>query len=195
MSPLQLSLSSSPPICLTQVAAADSQFGSRMMVLGDDASLPPPVLITDDGRRFRYQVADPNDPKNMTGLMVPEAMSWLLVGTTADRTIGYFWLGPSAPKTALRMYDLRTYSMAATKYYGRDGKLVEDLVDDFRLTAESTIVPTPVCVSEVGSPAALSAAVKANQALTFVRASSVSTVFKEGLRCVIIITLIIFSLF
>ena len=153
-----------------------------MMVLGDDASLPPPVLITDDGRRFRYQVADPNDPKNMTGLMVPEAMSWLLVGTTADRTIGYFWLGPSAPKTALRMYDLRTYSMAATKYYGRDGKLVEDLVDDFRLTAESTIVPTPVCVSEVGSPAALSAAVKANQALTFVRASSASTVFKEGLR-------------
>ena len=55
-----------------------------MMVFGDDASLPPPVLTTDDGRRFRYQVEDPNDPKNMTGLMVPEAMSWLLTGTTAS---------------------------------------------------------------------------------------------------------------
>ena len=122
------------------------------MVFGDDASLPPPVLTTDDGRRFRYQVEDPNDPKNMTGLMVPEAMSWLLTGTTASWNLGYFFLGNTAPKTALRMYDLRTYSMAATKYYGRDGKLIEDLVDDFRLTAESTIVPTPVCVSEVGSP-------------------------------------------
>ena len=152
------------------------------MVFGDDASLPPPVLTTDDGRRFRYQVEDPNDPKNMTGLMVPEAMSWLLTGTTASWNLGYFFLGNTAPKTALRMYDLRTYSMAATKYYGRDGKLIEDLVDDFRLTAESTIVPTPVCVSEVGSPAALSAAVKANQALTFVRASSAPDVFKEGLR-------------
>jgi hypothetical protein len=72
--------------------------------------------------------------------------------------------------------------MAAVKYYDRTGALVDDLTEDFKLTAESTIVPTPVCVSELGSPAALIAAIKNNQALTYVRASSVPSIFTDALR-------------
>ena len=72
--------------------------------------------------------------------------------------------------------------MAAVMYYDRAGKLVDDLAEDFKETAESTILPTPVCVSEVGSPTLLTAAIRANQALTHVRSVSVTNIFSEALR-------------
>jgi hypothetical protein len=134
-------------------------------------------------------VLDPNDSRNTTGLSVSQAVSWLLTALstgqslgTAGWTVGYFRLGKTAPVSAWKMYDLRIYSMAAVKYYDRTGQLVDDLVEDFKETAESTILPTPVCVSEVGSPAMLTAAIKANQALTHVRSVSVTDIFSEALR-------------
>ena len=96
--------------------------------------------------------------------------------------VGYFRLGAERPVSAARMTDLRIYSMAAVKYYDRTGRLAEDLVEDFKETAESTIVPTPVCVSEVGSTAQLADAITANHALTYVRAGSHSTIFSSALR-------------
>jgi hypothetical protein len=180
---------STPKLKLLPGYWIENQFGSRMMLLGDMVELPPAVLITPDGRRFLGNVLDPNDSRNTTGLSVSQAVSWLLTALstgqslgTAGWTVGYFRLGKTAPVSAWKMYDLRIYSMAAVKYYDRTGQLVDDLVEDFKETAESTILPTPVCVSEVGSPAMLTAAIKANQALTHVRSVSVTDIFSEALR-------------
>ena len=167
----------------------ENQFGSRLMIFGDSVELPPDVLITADGKHFKIDLVDPKDTANVTGVLVPQAMSWILSADTTGQSpgqpgwnVGYYWLGPTRKNAQLKMTDLRIYSIAAARYYGRDGKLVEDLTEDFKETAESTIVPTPVCVSEVGSPAALTAAVAARQSLTHIRAASVATIYNEGLR-------------
>ena len=76
------------------------------------------------------------------------------------------------------MTDMRVYSMAAVKYF-RDGDLVEDLTEDFKRTAESTIAPTPVVVDLVASPAALVAAIRNNHTSPFVRAQSVSQIWQS----------------
>jgi hypothetical protein len=90
-----------------------------MMVLGDSTVLPPAALITADGRRFKVQQTDPKDPQNVTGIMIPQMMSWILSADTTGqpaegegspgRVIGYFRLGASSgnPISALKMSDLR----------------------------------------------------------------------------------------
>jgi hypothetical protein len=183
---------STPKLKLLPGYWMQNQFGSNIMFLGEMVELPPAVLITADGRRFLGNVVDPKDSRNTTGVLIPEAMSWLLTASSTGQpaqgpvtpgwNVGYFRLGKTAPVSAWKMYDLRMYSMAAVKYYDRSGTLVDNLVEDFLETAESTISPTPVCVSEVASPALLTAAIKANQALTHVRSTSVATIFTDALR-------------
>jgi hypothetical protein len=68
----------------------------------------------------------------------------------------------------MSMPDLRCYSMAAVVEYDKTGKLIGDLLDDFKYTVEGTIAPNPVAVSEVLSPAALTSAAS-SQMMTHVR--------------------------
>jgi hypothetical protein len=144
---------STPKLKLLPGYWMENQFGSRMMFLGDMVELPPAVLITPDGRRFLGNVMDPKDSRNTTGILVAQAMSWLLTADSTGQspgtpgwTLGYFRLGETAPVSAWKLYDLRICSMAAVKYYDRSGRLVDDLYEDFKETAESTILPTPVVV-------------------------------------------------
>jgi hypothetical protein len=95
--------------------------------------------------------------------------------------IGYFHLGKSRTTGAMKMSDLRAYSGAAVMYYGRDGKLVEDLINDYLETSESTISPIPMVVSEVMSATALLTAVK-TQHITSVYLSGIDALMSEGLR-------------
>ena len=79
------------------------------------------------------------------------------------------------------MYDLRVYSMAAIRTY-EGGKLVEDMADDYLTTCQSTAVPTPVSLNLVKSPAELTAAVEANQAITYAQARSLDQVWDDALH-------------
>ena len=44
----------------------------------------------------------------------------------------------------MSMPDLRCYSMAAVVEYDKTGKLIGDLLDDFKYTVEGTIAPNPI---------------------------------------------------
>lgn len=104
---------STPTLKLLPGYWIENQFGSRMMVLGEMAELPPKVLITPDGRRFMGNVLDPKDNRNSTGILVAQAMSWLLTADSTGQslgkpgwTVGYFNLGDEAPVSAWKLYDL-----------------------------------------------------------------------------------------
>ena len=108
------------------------------------------------------------------------ADTWSLEGQafgcpSQSRNVGYFNLGFERPAGALKMQDLREFSIAGLKYYAKSGRLIDDLTQDFMETAESTIAPTPVVIDQVGSPAALAAAA-ANHSNTFVIAPSLDEV-------------------
>ena len=73
------------------------------------------------------------------------------------------------------MVDLRDEGAAALRYYAADGS-EQDLLDDYLLTSESTMSSVPLAVSDVLSPAAMTAAVAAGHALNYLRLSSLDQV-------------------
>ena len=90
-----------------------------------------------------------------------------------DSSVGYYNFSNAGQ--GLKMFDLRVYSMAAIRTYGR-GKLVEDMTKDYLTTVQSTAVPTPVSVNIVCSPEELKEAVAGNEALTYAQARSLELV-------------------
>ena len=130
---------------------------------------PPIDVLTPDGGRILVQPTDPNNSSRFNGHANLDAFSWLEANSQNQfYSVGYYHLGKTRPKGARPMQDLNAYSMAAIRYYSK-GVLVEDLLADYRLTAQSTIPPVPVSLSEIGSVAELSAAITGGQALTYVR--------------------------
>jgi len=95
------------------------------------------------------------------------------------RNIGYYnWAGSGK---GMRMPFQRNCALAAIKYY-KDGKLVEDMTDDYLTTLQSTMPPTPVSVNEVSSPEALIKEVKSGHALTYAQARNLQSLMQDALR-------------
>ena len=90
-------------------------------------------------------------------------------------TVGYFNLNDRQSAGGMAMVDLRVEGATAIKTYLADGSS-QDLTDDFILTAESTIGSVPMAMSEVLSPAALTAAVQ-KHALVYLRVHNLSEIF------------------
>jgi hypothetical protein len=84
-------------------------------------------------------------------------------------SMGYFdFTGPMRNR-GLAVHDLRLFSMVGVTYY-RDGKLVEDVTDQYLLTNAGTMTGTPVAINLLNSPAELAAAVDGGQGLTHAEA-------------------------
>ncbi len=95
------------------------------------------------------------------------------------RNIGYYnWAGSGK---GMRMPFQRNCALAAIKYY-KDGKLVEDMTDDYLTTLQSTMPPTPVSVNEVSSPDALIKEARSGNALTYAQARNLQSLMPDALR-------------
>ena len=154
--------------------------GNDMMIFGPKLDLPPTTSLTPDGTQINLQGFAPNSTTNYTGSH-GTAYGWLLSSTAVydgihlPFTVGYFNLNDRQSAGGMAMVDLRVEGATAIKTYLADGSS-QDLTDDFILTAESTIGSVPMAMSEVLSPAALTAAVQ-KHALVYLRVHNLSEIF------------------
>ncbi len=82
---------------------------------------------------------------------------------------------------AMHVADLKLTSAVAVKYY-EDGKLVEDVTDEYLLSTAGTLPSLPVAVSLVRSPRQLVEQARSGHALTYGQARSLAKLTKDALR-------------
>lgn len=155
-----------------------NNIGNRMFFFAPDPAWVPDYCLTGPDKKTLY-IQEEDGRGGFTGYLTP-FLDWVLNAYHVDKgQVGYFDF--SGSPRGMRMHDLRLYAMAALRYY-RQGRLVEDNLDAYLLTAHSTIPPAPVSVNEVTTPAELLAEVRAGHALVYAQASALDRVFAEALR-------------
>jgi len=96
-------------------------------------------------------------------------------------SVGYFDFTGPQKSGGLGVHDLRAFSMVGVRLY-RDGKLIEDVTDQYLTTNQGTMSGTPVAISLIDSPEAMHKAVRANQSLTYATAHRPSSLWNDALR-------------
>ncbi|MFQ5807993.1 MAG: hypothetical protein ACE5JM_00110 [Armatimonadota bacterium] len=157
----------------------DNNIGNHLFIFGKDPTLPPDRCLTGpDSRLLNQQYQTPDGEFPRPGLTV--VLDWLLYNVKrGDNQIGFYDFAESGQ--GMRMKDLRTYGMAAVRFY-RGGQLVEDVTDEYLLTAQGTIPPAPAAVNLVRSPDELIRDVRSGSALTYAQARSPATLFDDALH-------------
>lgn len=150
--------------------------GNYMIFYGKDPVWPPDKVLTKDKKRIYIQEEDGKG--NYTGYITP-FLDWVLSNYHHNANVCYYNF--SSNKNCQEMWDLKLYASAGVRYY-KNGKLVEDLTDDYLKTAQCTIAPNPVSVNEVYSIDELEREIENNNALTYVLARNIDTIFDDGLR-------------
>jgi len=159
--------------------AMKTNIGNFTFFYGTQLPLPPAKCLAGPNKKlFNVQIEDGSG--GYTGRISPY-LTWVLqeFAVAGVANVGYYNFGESGK--GLKLKDLRCYSMAAIRYY-RTGKLVEDVTEQFLLTAECTIPPMPVVVNEVRSPAEMKKAVASRQSLTYAGATGLDKLFETSLR-------------
>jgi hypothetical protein len=154
----------------------DANTGDHMFFYGPDGKWPPEEVRTGPNKTL-YDLQPQDKDGKFTGYN-GKSFDWLFEYHDQHGNIGYYNFN-AAPK-GQRISDLRCYGAAAIRYY-KDGKLVEDMTDDYLLTAQGTIPPAPLSFNEVRSPDELVREVNSGNALTHVQARSVRNIFADGL--------------
>jgi hypothetical protein len=98
---------------------------------------------------------------------------------TGDWTTGYYNL--TSKTSSLKAYDLRAYSQLALHLWS-EGILIEDNTHDYLITAESTMIGTPVALHFVTTAAMLTAAAKAEKGLTYASILSLDLLWLQALQ-------------
>jgi hypothetical protein len=174
----QVAKNSTPTLKLFAGYRMVADTGNYMFVCGNDPIWPEDrLLVGPDHRIFNLQY------QNEKGQWADgnPGLDWCIGdgGPGHGNTVGYYNFTKSG--NGLKMYDLRVYSMAAIRTY-QNGKLVEDMTNDYLTTSQSTAVPTPVSLNLVTSPAEMTAAVADNQALTYAQARTMDLLWEDALR-------------
>jgi len=156
----------------------DTNTGNHMFFWGHDLPWPhrPGLLTGPNKKLLNLQPQDENGKyvhrTTLTG--------WIL--TEHDRydknNIGFYNF--DAPH-GMQLPDVKNCSAAAIRFY-RDGKLVQDLTDEYLTTVQGTCPPSPVAVNIVRSPADLVREARSGNALTFAQGRSLATLVKDALR-------------
>jgi len=151
---------------------ADTNIGNHMFFLGYDLPWPVPDCLTGpDNTVIRVQrpVGEPTS-----------FLAWVLYDHVRyyDHSVGFY---DFRDPRAMQLADLKLYSMQAVLHY-RDGKLVEDLTDDYILAVEGTLTGLPVSFNLVQSPEELVREIRSGNGLTYAQARSRSTLIRDALR-------------
>ncbi|MCM8768184.1 MAG: hypothetical protein NC911_00640 [Candidatus Omnitrophica bacterium] len=150
--------------------------GNYMIFYGRNPVWPPDKVLTKDKKRIYIQEED--EKGNLTGYITPY-LDWVLSTHHTDGNVCYYNF--RANKFRQDMWDLKLYAAAGIRYY-KNGKLLEDLTDDYLKTAQCTIAPNPVSINEIYSADEIRAEKENNNALTYVMARNINTIFDDGLR-------------
>ncbi|MHB9134043.1 MAG: CehA/McbA family metallohydrolase domain-containing protein [Armatimonadota bacterium] len=154
-----------------------SNIGNHLFFYGPDPAWPPYLVLTGPGKSLFYQ-QEVNDKGGFTGMLTP-FLDWILQAYHVERgQVGYYNFTDSP--NGMRLHDCRLYAAAAVQYY-KNGRLVEDITDEYLTTAQCTIPPAPVAVNEITSPAELLREVKRGCALTYGQAESLDRTAPRGL--------------
>ncbi len=155
-----------------------SNIGNHTMCIAEDGYWPKDEYRTGPGKTL-LNVQPEESPGVYTGYNNGSCFNYMLDHCHPLRNIGHYnWAGSGK---GTRMPCQRLTAMAAIKYY-KDGKLVEDMTDDYLTTLQSTMPPSPVSVNEVYSPDALMAEVKSGNALTYGKARNIHSIMSDILR-------------
>ncbi len=159
----------------------DANTGDHMFFFGPPTAgndpWPRADVLTGPGRTL-FDLQPQNQQGKYTGFNGP-SFNWMLYRWMNHHgNHGYYHFSDNPH--LMRISDLRVYGMAAIRYY-KNGHLVEDQTAEYLATAAGTIPPTPVSLNEVRSPSEMAREVDLGHALTYVQASSVSSIFVDGL--------------
>jgi hypothetical protein len=154
-----------------------SNIGNHLFLFSPHPKWPPDSLLTGPRKNVIY-IQEQNSKGEFTGYGT-QFLSWVLSPCSSSTCqVGYYDFSDSPHGMSLR--DARLYAMAGLQYY-RKGHLVEDVLDDYLVAADSTIAPTPVSVNEVDSPADMTREAKSGHALTYAQASSLGASASSGI--------------
>ena len=149
----------------------DSNVGNHLFFYGYGLPWPPGFAIHRDASGAPLLNLQMQDEQGRY-LRSKTTHNWLLrahdTGGFGTHNIGYYDFDD--PR-ALDMHDTKDATAAALRSY-RKGVLVDEQLDDYLLTAESTMPKLPVVVREVTSAAQLEREVVADPWLMYVRAAS-----------------------
>jgi len=169
---------SSRELSLIPGYAIDTNIGNHFFVYGPSDSLefPPNECLTGSNRtlfNLQYQDEAGNFRKGNA------CLNWIIRKKNNNMNFGYYRFDDG--KGTMRMYDLRAYSVAAIRTYD-NGRLLEDVTDDFLTTVAATISPLPVTVNIVRSPRDLLAQGNRDITYTYCLARGAETVFTDALQ-------------
>ena len=159
--------------------AIDNNIGNHLFLHGFGIEWPPESILTGPQKTQLNQQYQ--NEKGEYEVRTP-VLNWLLrfqQERGARTQIGFYNFAGSGK--GMRLPDLRMYSQAGVRFY-EDGEFVEDVTDEYLLTAQGTNPPGPVSVNLVRSPQALKQEVEAGHALTYAQALSLDVVYRDALR-------------
>jgi len=163
--------------------AIDNNTGNHMFLYGEDPPWPSANCLAGPNKTLLNQQYQ--DEKGVYGNGCP-VLVWILAECVrkTHTQVGYFNFGEKGASAGdghpMRMEHLRTYGMGTIWFY-RDGKLVEDVLDNYLLTAQCNIPPAPGAVNIVTTPDQLKREVKANRGLVVARGRSLKTLQMDAL--------------
>ena len=175
---LECKLHSSAELSLIPGYAMETTIGDHFFAYGpgDFLELPPDNCLAGPHRTlFNMQYL------NARGEFVQgnAGLNWILQAKNANMNFGYY--GFSVGSGTMRMFDMRAYSVAAVRTY-ENGRLLEDVTEDFLTTVDATIAPLPVTVNIVRSPEELAAQAGKGISHTYGLARGADTVFEDALQ-------------
>jgi len=156
----------------------DNNIGNHLFTFGPEVPWAPDRCLTGPNNTLLNQQYQDKDGKflNQQG----PVLDWFLMATHVEHAQVGFYRFLDDPRS-MRIPDLRTYGMAAVRYY-EHGKLMEDVTDQFFTTAQGTLPPAAVSVNLVTSPEELGREAASGNALVYAQSRTLQNIFKDALR-------------
>jgi len=157
-----------------------NNIGNSLFFFGPEVLWPPERCLTGPNNTLLNQQNQDKDG-NFLNKQGP-VLDWLLTAChlgSNKAQVGFYNFAGSG--RGMRMTDLRTYGMAAVRFYDH-GKLIEDVTDDYLTTAQGTLPPAPASVNIVTSPDELLKEAKSGRSLIYAQGRSLASLFDESLR-------------
>ena len=151
--------------------------GNYMLFFSEKPVWIPDKVLTQDKKTLYIQEEDGKG--NFTGYLTPY-LDWVLSNYANEKSNVCFY-NFSGSKNGQQIWDLRLYAGAGVRYY-KNGKLIEDLTDQYLKTAQCTIAPNPFSINEIYSAEEIKREIENKNALTYVMATGLNTIVKDGLR-------------
>jgi len=157
-----------------------NNIGNYLFFFGPKVPFPPDRCLTGPNNSLLNQQNQDKDG-NFLNKQGP-ILDWLLnachIGGNNSQ-VGFYNFSGSG--RGMHITDLRTYGMAALRYY-EHGKLIEDVTDQYLMTAQGTLPPAPASVNLVTSPDELIKEANSGDSLVYAQGKSLKSLFDESLR-------------